>query len=205
MWHSPVEAIPGPAVTRLFFYRKGSCLLNHPKTTLWTSPMSQGFLAHPSSRIFILVLDFQGQHVEVRQSSRHTGLQRDPNLMLTAPIHRATLRHIRLGHSANPGSHTHVFELHSSLPVSWLIINTYTNVCQRGIWGATEAVYFSFLTSLDTILSIQRHNAFALEKAVYFLQKWPGPSHCSSLHLVEEREGNVPPGIGVNPHDEGRK
>lgn len=80
--HSPVKAIPEPAVTRLIFCPKGSCLLNHPKTTLWTNPMSQGFLAQPISRIFILVLDFAGQHMQVRQSSRHTVLQKDPDLQL---------------------------------------------------------------------------------------------------------------------------
>lgn len=78
-WCSPIEAIPWPTVTRLIFCPKDSCLPNHPKTTLWDQPivlsdLAQGSLAWLSSRIFILGSDFQGQHMDMKQSSRHTVL-----------------------------------------------------------------------------------------------------------------------------------
>lgn len=70
-------AISWLAVTRLVFCLKDLCLKDHPKTILglaqcpkWSSPRI--FLASASSRMFVLGLDYKGQHMEMRQSKIHT-------------------------------------------------------------------------------------------------------------------------------------
>lgn len=70
-------AISWLAVTRLIFCPKDSCLKIIQKQH-WDQPnvlsdLAQGFfLASARSRMFILGLDYKGQHMEMRQSTIHT-------------------------------------------------------------------------------------------------------------------------------------